>query len=71
MQKMIAYCGLDCTECDAYIATKNEDEELKRTTAKRWSKEYDAEIKPEDVNCVGCMEDKGAHIIHWDRCDIL
>lgn len=71
MQKMIAYCGLDCTECDAYIATKNEDEELKRTTAKRWSKEYGSDIRPEDVNCVGCMEVKGAHIIHWDRCDIL
>lgn len=26
--KMIACCGLDCEKCDAYIATKNNDNEL-------------------------------------------
>ena len=23
MEKMIAFCGLPCTECGAYLATKN------------------------------------------------
>ena len=26
MRKMIAYCGLDCEKCDAYIATINDDQ---------------------------------------------
>ena len=26
MDKMIAHCGLDCTKCDAYIATINNDD---------------------------------------------
>lgn len=28
MKKMIAYCGLDCEKCDAYIATINDDQKL-------------------------------------------
>ena len=34
MNKMIAYCGLDCEKCDAYLATINDDHELRRKTAK-------------------------------------
>lgn len=29
MKKMIAYCGLDCEKCDAYLATVNDDRELR------------------------------------------
>ncbi|MEG1806496.1 MAG: DUF3795 domain-containing protein, partial [Clostridia bacterium] len=29
MKKMIAYCGLDCEKCDAYIATINNDDALR------------------------------------------
>ena len=35
---MIAYCGIDCSKCDAYIATITNDSELKTKTAKDWSK---------------------------------
>ena len=31
---MIAYCGIDCSKCDAYIATITNDSELKTKTAK-------------------------------------
>lgn len=31
---MIAYCGLDCEKCDAFIATKNNDNLLREKTAK-------------------------------------
>ena len=33
MKKLIAYCGLDCEKCDAYLATIHDDQELadKRT----------------------------------------
>ena len=36
MNKMIAYCGLDCESCDAYLATVNDDQELRKKTAKLW-----------------------------------
>ena len=37
MRKMIAYCGLDCEKCDAYIATINDDQQLREKTARAWS----------------------------------
>ena len=37
MKKMIAYCGLDCEKCDAYIATINDDQKLREKTAKLWA----------------------------------
>jgi len=29
MKTMIAFCGLDCEKCDAYIAAKNDDQALR------------------------------------------
>ena len=51
---MIAYCGLDCEKCDAYIATKNNDQALREKTAKLWSKLNNVTILPEHINCEGC-----------------
>ena len=57
MKKMIAYCGLDCEACDAYLATKNNDDELRAKTAKLWSELNGADITPEMINCEGCRAD--------------
>ena len=54
MNTMIAYCGLDCEKCDAYIATKNNDQALREKTAKLWSKLNNVTILPEHINCEGC-----------------
>lgn len=54
MNKMIAYCGLDCEKCDAYIATITNDNELRRKTAQKWSELNGVEITAEMINCVGC-----------------
>ena len=51
---MIAFCGLDCTKCDAYIATQTNDDALRVKTAKHWSKLNNVEILPEHINCDGC-----------------
>ena len=37
MNDMIAYCGLNCEKCDAFIATQNNDNALREKTAKLWS----------------------------------
>lgn len=37
MYKTNSYCGLDCTKCDAYIATITSDNKLREETAKKWS----------------------------------
>jgi hypothetical protein len=32
---MVAYCCLKCNGCDAYLATKNNDQKLREETAKK------------------------------------
>lgn len=37
IDKRSGYCGIDCSKCDAYIATITNDEELKKKTSKVFS----------------------------------
>jgi hypothetical protein len=54
---MIAYCGLDCDKCDAFIATANNDDAVRARVAEVWAREYNVSIRPEDINCTGCKSD--------------
>lgn len=50
----IAKCGLDCSKCEAYKATINNDDNLRIIVAKKWSKLNNITIKPKEINCLGC-----------------
>ena len=54
MKSLIAICGLDCEKCDAYIATKTNNQALREKTAKLWAELNHAPILPEHINCEGC-----------------
>ena len=57
MKDLIAYCGLDCEQCEARTATLHNDNELREKVAKRWSELNGVEITPAMINCVGCRVD--------------
>lgn len=63
---MIAYCGLDCEKCDAFIATKNNDQVLREKTAKLWSELNHTTILPEQINCTGCRAD-GVKTVYCEK----
>lgn len=65
MKGMIAYCGLDCEKCDAYLATINDDQALREKTAKLWAELNNAPVLPEHINCEGCRVD-GIKTIYCD-----
>ena len=69
MEQKLGVCGLNCLECPAYIATMNDDNELREKTAKSWSKTFNAHIKAEDINCKGCFNDE-ILFSHCFECDI-
>lgn len=54
MDDLIAYCGLNCAVCDAYLATLHNDQALRERTAKLWAELNNAPILPEHINCQGC-----------------
>jgi hypothetical protein len=69
MGNLIAYCGLNCIECDAYIATQNNDQSLREKTAAEWSKGYNFTFTPEMINCTGC-KGSGVQVGHCSECEI-
>jgi len=69
MKYMLGYCGVECSKCHAYIATINNDDELRRQYAADQSEFFGMEILPESINCCGCLED-GVHLGYCSVCEI-
>ena len=70
MTEMISMCGLKCHECGAFIARRGDDEKLRAETAAIWSKVYGAEIKPESINCDGCVSEGEVLFQHCTVCEM-
>lgn len=70
MDGMISFCGLLCNECGAFIATKNDDDEKRAEVAQLWSKQFNVDIKPEDINCSGCLSDTEPLFGHCRVCEV-
>lgn len=70
MKNLIAYCGLDCEKCEARLATVNNDDELRKKVAVKWSKLNNITITSEMINCEGCRID-GTKTVFCDKlCQI-
>ena len=71
MDKMIAYCGLVCTDCPAYVATQADDQEALERVAAQWREEYNApQLTVESVGCDGCLGEDGRKCSHCSECEI-
>lgn len=70
IKPLIAYCGLNCEKCDAYLATLNNDQTLREKTAKLWAELNQAPILPEHINCEGCRVE-GVKTVYCEKlCSI-
>jgi len=69
MSLLIAPCGIDCSQCDAYIATQNDDIVLKQKLADNYIKHFNKEIALKDMECDGCNQE-GRHIGFCAHCSI-
>lgn len=67
---MIAYCGIDCSKCDAYIATAKNDDALREKTAKLWSDLNHTEILPKQINCEGCRTNGAKTLFCENLCSV-
>lgn len=70
MGKMIAYCGLVCSDCPTYLATKNDDDAARAKTAAFYAEAYGFDLKPEEINCDGCLSTGGKLIAYCQSCGI-
>jgi hypothetical protein len=66
---LIAVCGLDCAECEGYLATQANDEVAKERVAAKWRKEHtNPRIDAPYVTCNGCLSERLGG--HCSECDI-
>ena len=70
MSKMIAYCGLVCSECPTFLSTQNDDNAARQKTADLYAKKFGLNLKPEDINCDGCKSEGGKLIGYCLTCEI-
>lgn len=71
MGKIIAYCGLVCTDCEAYIATQANDLAALERMAARAREQFNApDITVESAMCDGCLTDDGRKCGYCFECEI-
>jgi hypothetical protein len=71
MDRIIAYCGLVCTDCPAYIATQANDREALGQLAKRAREEFGVpDATAESARCDGCLGDTEYKCGYCFECEI-
>lgn len=69
--RIVAYCGIVCSDCAAYTATQAGDEEALKQVVKQWKAEYDVlDLTVSMVLCDGCLTGEGRRCYHCADCEI-
>ncbi len=72
MDRIVAYCGLVCSDCPAYVATQSNDPAALERVAAQWRQEFDSpDITADSILCDGCLGVNGGRRIGYcDTCQI-
>jgi hypothetical protein len=71
MNRLIAFCGLDCSGCDAYLATQAQDVAAQARVLEHWRIEYgNPGMTLADVTCDGCTSADGRHGGYCGACPV-
>jgi hypothetical protein len=63
MDKIVAYCGLVCTGCPAYVATQADDRAALEKVAAEWRQALNSpEITADSIICDGCLATNGGRL---------
>ena len=68
---IISLCGLDCSDCPCFLARQNNNDELRKKTAEKWKVDFGySDLKPEDINCTGCLSLEEPHFKNCAQCGV-
>ncbi len=67
-QNKLGFCGLECSQCPAYIALQTDDNALRDKTAAEWSEKFHHAFTREMINCSGCRAKKGIQCGYCSMC---
>ncbi len=69
MEKIISFCGIKCSSCPAFIATKKNDNEARQKVAIEWSND-NYSFSSEKINCDGCLTENGCLMEFCLECNV-
>jgi hypothetical protein len=70
MADLIGYCGLVCSHCPTFIATRNNDDAAREKIVALYQEKCGLNMKKEDINCDGCLDTAGRKIAFCRVCEI-
>ncbi len=70
MKRMVAYCGLVCTECDSYVATQKNDQPALEELARKAKADFGVDTTAVGCMCDGCLPTTGRKIGYCSTCEI-
>ena len=71
MPSLISYCGLECGECEAYLASQSDDMAALAKVAENWAKQFGAKnLTAEMCVCDGCASGKRLNSAHAATCPL-
>jgi len=69
-KKQVAYCGVICTDCLAFLATQADDDNRRKAVAEEWTIKYKYDFKTGDINCDGCLTVTGRVAGYVNGCPL-
>jgi hypothetical protein len=71
MAKLLAFCGLDCGGCEAYIATQKNDRAGLESAAKQWAVQFGGkDLGADACVCDGCSAGQRVSTAHAATCGL-
>jgi hypothetical protein len=69
MGRIVGCCGIVCSECPVFVASRKNDAERRRV-AEIFSRQYGREYRAEEINCDGCVGDGSRIFSYCTVCEI-
>jgi hypothetical protein len=70
MSQLIAYCGLVCSECPTFLASRADDDVARARTAALYAENFGFDLAPADIDCDGCRSGSGTLMAYCRACTI-
>jgi Protein of unknown function (DUF3795) len=68
--KIVAFCGIICSECEAYKATQSGDQSELEHVAAAWREQFSPDITAAGIICEGCLATEGPQCTYCSECPI-
>jgi hypothetical protein len=71
MAILFGCCGNDCSACEAFLATRSNDQQSLESVAANWRREYqNPAFTADNVRCDGCLSQSSVHPAWCGQCPI-